>query len=233
MRRPPAGPLCQPLVRARSVLYGWSRVGRALAVAQATPGARRARAGMSTRRGRRPGSRRDRYRAPIVRTLTPLTIRLGAKLGANDHRHRATPDHVQLLSPQPSGTSGYTGRRPATLRDCLLSSRSRVRVAVGARIAKLNGSFRNYCRHDEVLLAGSYLYVIAASGDASAGRPARQNGGREHAAAGDPSPGAKGGAMRSRCSPVAGREHRPRSTCGGALPHGRGGRRRQTVTNNL
>jgi len=59
---------------------------------------------------------------------------MGAKLGANEHRHRATPGHLQPFSPRPKGTSGYTQHRPGTLRKCLLSSRSRVRVAVGAQM---------------------------------------------------------------------------------------------------
>jgi DNA-binding transcriptional ArsR family regulator len=58
---------------------------------------------------------------------------LGAKLGANDHRQRATPGHVQPLSPQLNGTPGHAGPPQAMLRECLLSSRSRVRVAVGRR----------------------------------------------------------------------------------------------------
>ena len=44
-------------------------------------------------------------------------------------------DRIRLLQPlpgRPNGTSGDTWRHPAALRKCLLSSRSRVRVAVGA-----------------------------------------------------------------------------------------------------
>ena len=65
-----------------------------------------------------------------VRTLALLT----KSLGANDHRHRATSGHVRPLSRQLDGTSGHTQDRPGTLRKCLLSSRSRVRVAVGAQV---------------------------------------------------------------------------------------------------
>jgi hypothetical protein len=67
-----------------------------------------------------------------IRTLALLTRSQGAKRGANDHRHRAAPGHVQPFSLPMNGTSGRTGRRLTTIRDCLLSSRSRVRVAVGA-----------------------------------------------------------------------------------------------------
>jgi hypothetical protein len=59
---------------------------------------------------------------------------LGAKLGANDHSYQATPGHFQPLRLQLDGTSGHTWRYPATLRKCLLSSRFRVRVAVGAQV---------------------------------------------------------------------------------------------------
>jgi hypothetical protein len=57
---------------------------------------------------------------------------LGTKRGANEHRHRATSGHVQRFSLRLEPMSGDTGRRPATLGRCLLSSRSRVRVALGA-----------------------------------------------------------------------------------------------------
>lgn len=73
---------------------------------------------------------------PGFRTLAPLTRFLGAKLGANDHRHRATPGHVQPLSSQLNGTPGHAGPHQAVLRECLLSSRSRVRVAVGEQVRK-------------------------------------------------------------------------------------------------
>ena len=49
--------------------------------------------------------------------------------------------------------------------------------------------------------------------------------------AGGPSPGAKRGAMRSRCSPFGGQRNRPLSTCRGALLHGfRHWARQATVT---
>jgi hypothetical protein len=71
-----------------------------------------------------------------IRTLAPLMIFLGAKLGANDHRHVATPGHVQPLSLQLNGTLGHARRRQAVLREeCLLSSRSRVRVTAGTQLS--------------------------------------------------------------------------------------------------
>jgi hypothetical protein len=63
-------------------------------------------------------------------------------VGANDRRHGATASHVQPSSLRRNGTSGHAGRRLATLRDCLLSSRSRVRVAVGAQVRSLELSGR-------------------------------------------------------------------------------------------
>ena len=68
--------------------------------------------------------RRDLAPAPAQRA-DPVP-----RTAANDHRHRATPGHGQPFSPQPNGTLGHTGPRQALPRECLLSSRSRVRVAV-------------------------------------------------------------------------------------------------------
>jgi hypothetical protein len=103
---------------------------------------------------------RAEYRVLIARTLASLTRLLGAKLGANDHRHRATSGHVQPLSLQLDDTSGHIQHRPSTLRKCLLSSRSRVRVAVGAPSVQFNRPFRNYSHRSEVLPAGSYSSVM-------------------------------------------------------------------------
>ncbi len=44
---------------------------------------------------------------------------LGAKLGANEGGHQATPGHVQRLSVQVNATSGDAGRRRATVGMCL------------------------------------------------------------------------------------------------------------------
>jgi hypothetical protein len=64
-----------------------------------------------------------------IRTLALLTRFLGAKLGANNHRHGATPGHTQPFPLHRNGTSGHTWHHLATLRKCLLSSRSRGRGA--------------------------------------------------------------------------------------------------------
>src|SRR2546423_15520976 len=57
---------------------------------------------------------------------------------ANDRRHRAMSGHIQRLSLKLNGTSGHARRHRTTLRQCLLSSRSRVRVAVGAQVRGLD-----------------------------------------------------------------------------------------------
>ncbi len=92
----------------------------------------------------------------LARTLALLTRSRGAKRGANDHRHGATPGHIQPLSLQSDGTLGHTRQRPATFGKCLLSSRSRVRVAVGAQIRQANVDIRNLDRSIDVLLAGNH-----------------------------------------------------------------------------
>jgi hypothetical protein len=51
---------------------------------------------------------------------------------ASDHSRGATSCRVQPLSLQLNATSGHAGPYQATLQECLLGSRSRVRVAVGA-----------------------------------------------------------------------------------------------------
>src|SRR5215469_13567846 len=75
--------------------------------------------------------------ALIIRTLALLTTSRGAKLGASVHRHRATSGDVQRFSLRPEPTSGDTERRQATLGKCLLGSRKRVRVALGAQVRGL------------------------------------------------------------------------------------------------
>jgi hypothetical protein len=74
---------------------------------------------------------------PDSYTLVPLdqpAQMAEAIRGANDRRPRATPGHVQPFLLRPDRTSGYNWHHPATLRKCLLSCRSRVRVAVGAQV---------------------------------------------------------------------------------------------------
>ncbi len=96
-----------------------------------------------------------------IRTLALLTIFLGAKLGANDRRHRAMSGHVQPFLGQMNSTSSHTRRRQAVFRECLLSSRSRVRVAVGAQIVLVDLRNRNYHRSSDVLLAGNHSWCTA------------------------------------------------------------------------
>ncbi len=55
-------------------------------------------------------------------------------MGSQQGRYAATPGHHQPLSVQLNGTSGHARQRPATSQKCLLSSRSRVRVALGALV---------------------------------------------------------------------------------------------------
>jgi len=93
-----------------------------------------------------------------IRTLAWLTRFRGAKWGANDQRHGATPGHVRQFSFQRNGTSGNVRRRPATRRECLLSSRSRVRVAVGAQVTVLNSAASSTLRR----AAGSQTAVTVA-----------------------------------------------------------------------
>src|SRR6266571_7452610 len=62
-------------------------------------------------------------------TLAALAAR-----GAIDRKHRATPAYVRPFMLARNGTSGNIRHLPATLRKCLLSSRSRVRVAVGVQV---------------------------------------------------------------------------------------------------
>ncbi len=74
------------------------------------------------------------YHVLIIRTLAWLTRSRGAGR-ASDHRREAAPGHIQPLSLRRNGTSGHAWRRQAVFRECPLSSRSRVRVAVGAQLS--------------------------------------------------------------------------------------------------
>src|ERR1035441_1626644 len=71
----------------------------------------------------------------------------------------ATAGHVQPFSLRWNSTSGRTGPRRATSRECLLSSRSRVRVAVGAQ---LNGYFSllvsRSVPYDDLLPVGNHSF---------------------------------------------------------------------------
>jgi hypothetical protein len=82
----------------------------------------------------------------------------GAKRGADNRRSRGASGYIQPLPGRPNGTSGDTWHHPATPRKCL-SSRSRVRVAVGAQICSWLLIFENCCSY-ELLLAGSHSYPV-------------------------------------------------------------------------
>jgi len=86
-----------------------------------------------SRRKPEPGAERRM----LIRTLALLTRFRGAKRGANDRRFQAPSGHAQPLPLRMSGTSGHIQHYEGTLRKCLLSSRSRVRVAVGAQVRLL------------------------------------------------------------------------------------------------
>jgi hypothetical protein len=73
-------------------------------------------------------------RRRLLRSLALLRDSPGAKLGANDHRRMAAKSHARRFSIRLGPSSGGTGRSPATLGRCFLSSRSRVRAALGALI---------------------------------------------------------------------------------------------------
>jgi hypothetical protein len=95
-----------------------------------------------------------------TRKLALLTRFRGAKRGANDHRSGAASGHIQPLLVRPIGTSGDIRPLLATLQKCLLSSRSRVRVAVGAQIMQVVLNIRKDCHSNELLLAGSHSYLM-------------------------------------------------------------------------
>ncbi len=64
------------------------------------------------------------------RTLAALMSSLGAKLGANVHRHQATPGHVQPREPQVNATPGDVQPRRATAGVCMACKRSGVRIPI-------------------------------------------------------------------------------------------------------
>jgi len=116
-----------------------------------------------------------RSQAMRIRALAALTRSLGAKLGANDHRRRATAGHIQPLSLQPNGTSGHIQHHPGTLRKCLLSSRSRVRVAVGAQLMQVSPRIRNYCHSNDLLHADNHSHLVWLCGTRRRNAVTRQN----------------------------------------------------------
>jgi len=103
-------------------------------------------------------------------TLALLTIFLGAKLGASAHRHGAMPGYVQQLSVRLNGLSGHTWHHKATLRKCLLSSRSRVRVAVGAHTrSPRSGSILPQTGHAVMMPSGAVVPVACPIASPSTG----------------------------------------------------------------
>ena len=67
-----------------------------------------------------------------IRTLARLRRSRGANRGANGHRRRAASGDGQLPSVQFNSSSGHAQHRPPTCWKCLLSSRSQVRILLGA-----------------------------------------------------------------------------------------------------
>jgi hypothetical protein len=79
----------------------------------------------------------------------------GSLTGSQRPQIHGHAKHMQPRRVRPSGTSGCIRHRPATLRKRLLSSRSRVRVTVGAQIILVVHNIRNYDRSIDALLAGN------------------------------------------------------------------------------
>jgi hypothetical protein len=84
---------------------------------------------------RRPGSAMTQRRQPAGptfcssrRTLALLMSWLGANLGANAGRHRATSGHIGPESSQVNGMPGDAWPRPATNRACMACKRPGVRI---------------------------------------------------------------------------------------------------------
>src|ERR1017187_2155510 len=65
------------------------------------------------------------------KNLAELRALPGAKLGANDARHQATPSHIQPASPQVNGILGNVRPRLAMAWVCFASNRGRVRELAG------------------------------------------------------------------------------------------------------
>ena len=115
----------------------------------------------------------------MVISLTQTQARpnkLGARLGANSHSLQAIPGHCQLLSTQLSGLVGEFRRHAATVRWCLLSSGSRVRILPGAPDQRLCGpsnawrclgtkglSWSHDARHEQASRAWRGLDLLDAS----------------------------------------------------------------------
>ena len=84
------------------------------------------------RRHSRPMARATGIDSDFTHSSAENQADLGAKLGANSRSLQATPGHHQLLSTQLNDLTSDIGRHAATVRRCLLSSGSRVRILPGA-----------------------------------------------------------------------------------------------------
>ena len=84
----------------------------------------------------------------------------GSQKGSQRPQIQGASGHIKPSGVEQSGTSGRTQHRPPTLRKYLLSSRSRVRVAVGAPTVQVNQYFRNYRRFNDILRAGNHSQVV-------------------------------------------------------------------------
>jgi hypothetical protein len=158
----------------------------------------------------------------------------GSLTGSNDHRYRATSGHIQPLREQLGGTSGHIWHRQVILRKCLLSSRSRVRVAVVAQMTLVNRHIRNYSRSNDLLLAGNHSYLTYRPADARQIALTRQNDGPGSVPQGWAAIGSQTGSQRHAMKPVhhgrlwrpAAPLGRPQDRTGGAWPAAGGARRR-------
>jgi hypothetical protein len=144
----------------------------------------------------------------------------GSQNGSQRPQIAGSTRHMQPLPIRPSGTSGHVRRCSATLRKCLLSSRSRVRVAVGSLLEVLvrtlmtSQSMRIFINALTVTphVSHRYLAVVFSYGCRGAGRspPRPSRSGRAAATAGAPwTMSATSAAARSRGKPGSNRVQCP------------------------
>ena len=96
--------------------------------------------------------------------LARLTILLGAKSGANDTRHQATPGHIQPELPQVNGMQSNIWPHSATVRACMACKRSGVRISLAPQA-------RGTLRSCEDRLGGKLGAKVLGSGHGSARVP--------------------------------------------------------------
>ena len=84
------------------------------------------------------GGEQDKLAALGLQQSQIVARSWGANWGANDGRHQAALGDVEPLSMQLDATSGDVRRRLATPGKCLLSSRSQVRILLGAQVRGLS-----------------------------------------------------------------------------------------------